>query len=163
MAANRDETGGRLPICAATCWGTPCWARPPVRVRGRVLARPAIIREKNTPIDSEVPEFWKVDRIPEATPRYSAGTLDMIEEELGELYIPIPTPFRAISRANAGYGKFTGSSRRPTKLAANRNIPPEANQRAPNRSLRAPDSGPAMKNPTVSGSTKMPAQNGVWL
>jgi hypothetical protein len=70
-------------------------------VRGRALARPAIIREKNTPIDSEVPEFWKVDRIPEATPRYSAGT--------------------------------------------------------------APDSGPAMKNPAVSGSTKMPAQNGVWL
>ena len=40
-------------------------------------------------------------RIPEATPQYSAGTLDMIEEEFGELYIPMPTPFRAISRANA--------------------------------------------------------------
>ena len=134
-----------------------------MRVRGRALARPAIIREKNTPIDSEVPEFWKVARIPEATPRYSAGTLDMIEEEFGELYIPIPTPFRAISRANATYGKFTGSTRRPTKLSANRSIPPEANQRAPNRSDRAPDSGPATKNPAVSGSRKMPAQNGVWL
>jgi hypothetical protein len=30
-----------------------------------------------------------VARIPEATPRYSAGTLDVIEEEFGELYIPI--------------------------------------------------------------------------
>src|ERR1700734_2536401 len=135
MAANRDETGGRLPICAATWWLTPCWARPLVSVRGRALARPAIIREKNTPIDSEVPEFWKVDRIPEATPRYSAGTLDMIEEEFGELYIPMPTPFRAISRANAGDGKFTGSSLRPTNVRANRSMPPEANQPAPNRSL----------------------------
>src|ERR1700689_322557 len=101
MAANRDETGGGPPIWAGTGRLTPCWARPLVRVRGRALARPAIISEKNTPIDSEVPEFWKVDRIPEATPRYSAGTLDMIEDELGELYIPRPTPFRAISRANA--------------------------------------------------------------
>ncbi|MGH3155970.1 MAG: hypothetical protein ACRDNF_05270 [Streptosporangiaceae bacterium] len=41
-------------------------------MRGRALAGPAIIREKNTPIDSEVPEFWKVTRIPEATPQYSA-------------------------------------------------------------------------------------------
>jgi hypothetical protein len=45
MAANRDETGGRLPIWAANWWLTPCWARPLVRVRGRALARPAIISE----------------------------------------------------------------------------------------------------------------------
>ena len=132
-------------------------------MRGRARARPAIIREKNTPIDSEVPEFWKVARIPEATPRYTAGTLDMMEEEFGELYIPIPTPFSAISRANAKYGKLTGRNRRPTKLRANRSMPPEANQRAPNRSDSSPYSVPAMKNPAVSGSRKMPAQNGVWL
>jgi len=42
-------------------------------------------------------------------------------------------------------------------------MPPEANQRAPNRSDKTPDSGPATKNPAVSGSRKMPAQNGVWL
>src|ERR1700684_2317815 len=101
MAANRDDTGGRPPIWAATRWLTPCWARPLVRVRGRALAKPAIMREKNTPIDSEVPEFWKVDRIPEATPRDCAGTLDMTEAEFGELYMPTPTPLRAISRANA--------------------------------------------------------------
>ena len=117
----------------------------------------------NTTIDSEVPEFWKVDRIPEATPRSSAGTLDMTEDEFGELYIPMPTPFRAITTAKAQYGKLTGSTSRPTKLAANRSMPPDANQRAPNRSDSVPDSGPAMKNPAVSGSRKMPAQNGVWL
>jgi len=31
--------------------------------------------EKNTPIDSAVPEFWKGERIPEATPRCLAGAL----------------------------------------------------------------------------------------
>jgi hypothetical protein len=43
-----------------------------------VAASPAIIREKNTPIDRAVPEFWKVERMPEAAPRCLAGTLLMI-------------------------------------------------------------------------------------
>jgi len=38
--------------------------------------------EKNTPMDNAVPEFWKVERMPEAAPRWLAGTLPMIEEEL---------------------------------------------------------------------------------
>jgi hypothetical protein len=29
--------------------------------------------EKNTPVDTAVPEFWNVERIPEATPRYFGG------------------------------------------------------------------------------------------
>ncbi len=56
---------------------------------------------KNTPIDSAVPEFWNVARIPEAAPRCSAGTLPMIAEELGAANIPPPIPFNAMSRANA--------------------------------------------------------------
>ena len=40
-----------------------------VSVLGRLAASPAIISEKNTPIDSAVPEFWKVERMPEAAPR----------------------------------------------------------------------------------------------
>jgi hypothetical protein len=39
--------------------------------------------EKNTPIDRDVPEFWKVERIPEATPRCRAGTLLVIADVLG--------------------------------------------------------------------------------
>jgi len=31
------------------------------------------ISEKNTPMDSTIPEFWKVARIPEAAPRWWAG------------------------------------------------------------------------------------------
>ena len=58
--------------------------------------------EKNTPIDSAVPEFWKVERMPEAAPRWLAGTLPMIEEELGAANIPLPIPFSAMSNAKAG-------------------------------------------------------------
>ncbi len=57
--------------------------------------------EKNTPIDRAVPEFWNVARIPEATPRSLAGTLLMIDEVFGDANMPLPTPFAAISRANA--------------------------------------------------------------
>jgi hypothetical protein len=46
-----------------------------------------------------VPEFWNVERIPEATPRWLAGTLLMIEEVLGAANMPLPIPFAAKSRA----------------------------------------------------------------
>jgi hypothetical protein len=40
-------------------------------------------------------------------------------------------------------------------------IPPVAKGRAPKRSERIPDTGPAIRNPAVSGSMAMPAINGV--
>jgi len=58
--------------------------------------------EKNTPMDNAVPEFWKVERMPEAAPRWLAGTLPMIEDELGAANIPLPIPFSAMSSAKAG-------------------------------------------------------------
>ena len=42
---------------------------------GRLPAMPAITSVKNTAIEIAVPEFWKVARIPDATPRSEAGTL----------------------------------------------------------------------------------------
>ena len=85
-------TGGRWLTCVATWSGTP-WARSPaVSARGSVAASPAIISEKKIPIDSDMPEFWKVERIPEATPRSSAGTLLMMAEVLGEANSPEPMP-----------------------------------------------------------------------
>ena len=101
-AANSDDTGGRAAIWCATPGATPCWRRPLASVTGRRLASPAIMTEKNTPIDNAVPEFWKVERIPEAAPRWLAGTLPMIEEELGAANIPLPIPFTAMSSAKAG-------------------------------------------------------------
>ena len=119
-----DRVGDALVLEAGVSWA------------GRLAAMPAIISEKNTPIDSAVPEFWNVDRIPEAAPRWRAGTLLMIDEEFGALNMPTPTPFMMISSANAEYGKSTGSSISPMKLAPNTNMPAVAKPRAPNRSDR---------------------------
>ena len=69
MAANTVETGGRWAIDAAVASGTPWAVRPEVSAFGSVLARPAISSEKKMPMDSDMPEFWKVDRMPEAAPR----------------------------------------------------------------------------------------------
>ena len=63
--------------------GTPA-PEPLTRVRGSVAARPAIISEKKKPIDSDMPEFWTVARIPDAAPRSRAGTLLMMAEVFGE-------------------------------------------------------------------------------
>ena len=66
-----------------------------------MLARPVIISEKKTPMESAVPEFWKVARMPDAAPRNSAGTLLIIEEVLGALNMPMPMPLMAMRVANA--------------------------------------------------------------
>ncbi len=83
LCGEEDETGGSPATWDAKWAGTPCCWSPVVRLAGSVLASPAIIREKKTPMETAVPEFWKVARIPEATPRSRGGTLPMIEEELG--------------------------------------------------------------------------------
>src|SRR6266581_1066047 len=71
-------------MCSATDGGTPWALSPLLRVRGRVAASPAIISEKKTPMDSDMPEFWNVERIPDAAPRCLAGTLLMIADVFGE-------------------------------------------------------------------------------
>ena len=80
--------------------GTPCAVRPLDRVCGSELARPATISEKKMPMDSTMPAFMNVARMPEAAPRSAAGTLDMISEVLGAENSPPPTPLRKISSAN---------------------------------------------------------------
>ena len=57
------------------------------------------------PIDRDMPEFWNVDRMPDAAPRSRAGTLLMIAEVLGEANRPLPTPLPKMISANAQYGK----------------------------------------------------------
>src|ERR1700753_413846 len=100
-AANSEDPDGGEPIWWAVAAGTPWARRPLVSVSGRVLDSPAIMTEKNTAIDTAVPEFWKVDRIPEAAPRIRAGTLPMIDEELGEANMPLPMPLTAMITAKA--------------------------------------------------------------
>src|SRR5262249_34582152 len=127
---------GRFAMCAASAAGTPCARRPELSVRGRVAASPAIIREKKIPMDSDMPEFWNVDRMPEAAPRYLAGTLLMIADVLGEANIPEPSPLHKMISANSQYGNLTGSSKSPAKAAAETSSPAVANGRGPNRSDR---------------------------
>src|SRR5665213_1214809 len=122
-----------------------------------------IISEKNAPLLNAVPEFWNVDRMPEATPRCRAGTLLMIADEFGAPNMPEPMPLAVINKANAQYGKSIGSTISPTKLPPKTNMPAVANARAPNRSDRNPATGPDTRKPTVNGSRKTPAHKGVSL
>src|ERR1700733_11864511 len=100
MAANTVDTGGRWPMLVAVASGTPWAVRPGISALGSVLARPAIISEKKTPIDRDMPEFWKVERIPEAAPRSWAGTEDITEAVFGAENSPEPIPLPKISSAN---------------------------------------------------------------
>src|ERR1700729_3630006 len=161
--ANSDDTGGRVAIWWAMACGTSCCSRPRVSVRGRLAASPAISSEKNTPIDRAVPEFWNVERIPEAAPRWRAGTLPMMDEEFGAPNMPLPIPFAVMSTAKAQYEKLAGRNSRPMKLPPNTTIPAVAIPREPNRSDRIPAVGPEIRKQAVSGGRKMPAHSGVRL
>src|ERR1700723_564763 len=97
------------------------------------------------PIDSDMPEFWKVARMPEAEPRWLAGTELMMAEVFGEANRPEPTPLPKISRPNAQYGNTIGSSIRPVKHKAARASPEVANGRGPYRSDSQPETGPAIR------------------
>src|SRR5262249_17231245 len=132
--------------------GTPCCSRPAVRVGGRLAASPTIIREKKIPIDRAEPELKNVPRMPAAAPRCPAGTAPMTAEVLGEEKRPEPIPLIATRTAKSQYGKSTGSTTSPTKLAATTSAPPTANGRAPKWSDSQPDTGPASRQPTGSGS-----------
>jgi hypothetical protein len=92
------------------CWaaeaGTPWLASPVDNVDRSVPASPAIISEVNTPIDSAVPEFWKVDRMPEAAPRWRAGTAPfmvdistaaVVFDSATHLYRPSGAPSRGLA------------------------------------------------------------------
>ena len=70
-------------------------------VLGREAARPTIIRLKKTPIDSTMPVFWNVARMPEAWPRWAGGTEFMMAVVFGGTKTPMPTPFRKMSTAKA--------------------------------------------------------------
>ena len=135
----------------ATGAGTP-WATRFVRIDvGSDEDRPTIISEKNKPIDSTIPEFWKVALMPDAAPRCRAGTAFMIAVVLGAANRPKPMPFRKISRAKTGNEKLAGNDIRSRKVAAPSTMPPVENALAPYLSDSQPDVGPASRKPMVSG------------
>jgi hypothetical protein len=130
-AANISPTGGTSLTAEIACCGRPCAARPVRSASGSDEDSPATNSEKNTPIESTMPEFWKVARMPEATPRWSAGTAFMTAVVLGAENRPEPTPLKNSSTANDGYEKFTGISSNPTKVSAMMTRPPVASSLAP--------------------------------
>ena len=79
-------------MCAAVAASTPWACRPWVSVVGSAEASPAIISEKNRPIDSADPALKNVPRMPDADPRCRAGTLFMMVAEFGAENSPDPTP-----------------------------------------------------------------------
>ena len=99
-----------------------------------------------------MPEFWKVDRMPDAEPRCLAGMALMIAEVLGAANRPDPIPLPKISSANSQNEKLTGSIISPVKQHAASSRPAVANGRGPYRSDRVPEIGPAIRKPAVSGS-----------
>ncbi len=114
---------------------------------------PAIISEKNTPIDSAVPEFWNVDRIPEAAPRWRAGTLLMIEDEFGALNMPDADPVHRDQQRERRVGEVDGQQHQADEARARtRACRRWRSPREPNRSDRYPEIGPEIRNAVVSGS-----------
>ena len=93
-----SDSGSALRARAGVEDSPTTW--PCVSVVDSVPDSPATISEKKMPMDRAVPEFWNVERIPEAAPRWCAGTLLMIADELGEENIPTPSPFAVMSTAN---------------------------------------------------------------
>jgi len=52
-------------------------------------------------MDSDIPEFWNVDRMPDAAPRYLAGTLLMMADVLGDANRPEPSPLHKMISAKS--------------------------------------------------------------
>ncbi len=96
--------------------------------------------------------FWNVARMPDAAPRCSGGALFMMPVMFGAENMPVPMPFSSRSAPNTGKPKFVGSVIRSPNDAAAISMPPVVNQRAPQRSDSHPHTGPASRNPPVSGS-----------
>src|SRR6516165_6399558 len=151
-ALKRLPTGGSLATWAALAGATPFALRPAAMEWGRDADSPRTMSEKKMPIDSTMPEFWNVARIPDAAPRWRAGTLFMMPVAFGAAKRPKPITLRRMRAPNTGKMKLAGrnSSNRYERAATS--MPPVANGRAPNRSVNHPETGPASRNPAVRGS-----------
>ena len=91
-----------MATCDAVSTGTPLATSPCSIVAGRDDASPAIISEKNRPIDSTIPLFMNVARIPDAAPRCRAGTAFMMPVVLGAANRPEPIPLSSSRAMKAG-------------------------------------------------------------
>ena len=134
-------------------WAGTCWAvRPENMAAGTLAVRPTTMSEKKMPMESGMPSVWPVARMPEATPRSRAGTLFMMAAVLGAANMPKATPLRKMTQAKSSRRSSAGRAISSRKLSAASTMPVVAKGRAPWRSERIPETGPATRNPSVSGS-----------
>lgn len=107
------------------------------------------------------PQFCRVERMPEAAPRCSAGQEFITDAMLGDMKIPLPTPRASNINAKGKYSKFAGSNVKTRNATPEIIIPAVASTLAPCLSDNQPLNGPVSATPMDIGSMKMPAQNGV--
>ena len=108
-----------MPTWCARGRGHAVAVQAAVSVVGRLLASPAIISEKNTPIDSAVPEFWKVERMPDATPRWLGG--DAAHDRRtswARANMPLPIPFSGDQHREGPVREVDRQQHQPDEAAA---------------------------------------------
>ena len=104
---------------------------------GSDAAMPTIINEKNTPIDNTIPVFWNVARIPDAAPRWLAGTLFMIDrEDLQQLFRKRPD---AALDMLAAMGRMTRKANSLLQARVSRNVNEQVEEERDNIVLRVAD------------------------
>ncbi len=99
-----------------------------------------------------MPEFWNVERMPEATPRCRAGTLLMMAEVLGEANSPEPMPLNVDDQGERPVREVHREQHQADERRRRHQQAGGRERRGPYRSDRYPDTGPASRNPAVSGS-----------
>ena len=88
--------------------------------------------EKKMPMESGMPTRLAVARMPEATPRWRAGTLFMMAAVLGAANMPKASAVQEEQQGEQPVGEVGRQGHQQTrKLAAASSMPPVANGRAP--------------------------------
>lgn len=149
-AAKSAIVGGIPERSGASC-GAPAAATDAEMAFGSVPLRAATTSVNRTVKPTVPPVFCSVKSIPAAVLRRSGGTVPIIDDVFGEANIPKAIPITKRAPANVGYTKSYGRVDRIRKIPHKRNIPPEANPRAPLLSDTHPLTGPAETKPRLIG------------
>ena len=136
----------------ASALETPCATRPVWSACGSFEASPTIISVKKTPIESTLAEFIEVASIPAPAPRCDGGRLFITPALFGEAEEPHADPVQQQDQPEPDVAEVDRQQRSGVaKLSAASTIPPVAKGRAPKRSERYPEAGPAIRKPAISG------------
>ena len=110
-----------------------------------------IMRVKKIPMESTCPEFWKVEFMPDPTPRCWAGRLFITPARLGAANAPMARPFRSSSDPERRVVEVDGQEFEQDEGEGGGQHAAGGERPEPKWSERKPESGPAMRKPAVSG------------